>query len=53
MHQENMDLNKKSKPLRSGINRSLIAKNYKVGRMFVIKDYSNVYDMNKGPNEKE
>lgn len=53
MHHENTAPKKKFKPIRSGINRSLIAKNYRVGEIFLVKDCSSYYDLNKIDIAKE
>ncbi len=51
MHSENPILTAK-KPMRSGIHRHLITRQYKMGSTFLIKDGESYYDVEKIQREK-
>jgi len=53
MQHENMGHKEKRKPIRSGINRRLITRNYRLGETFLIKDCNSFYDISKIETEKE
>ncbi|MEI8376924.1 MAG: hypothetical protein WCF95_00130 [bacterium] len=53
MQHKNANLKEKRKPIRCGINRKLIARNYQMGETYIIKDCNSFYDMGKISTEKE
>lgn len=47
MQHEGPNVKHNKKPIRSGINRYLVARNYRLGEAFLIKDCNSYYDASK------